>query len=275
MIDWTRGYECTWRFSQVDIATWASMRSVGNVTTASYSADSSTDSVETATLSCVLPYTEEMPSGWLRIEGLITQGASSSVITVATLNFTPETARWAGGMRTDSLRGVSGMQPAGESGTKMKDGVWAAKDSDGVRQISKLLGEYTPAPIVAYGTFSMPRQVVFDLDSTPLSVVKSMLNTAGWIARPNGFGEIELLPKPAKPIADFGSEDKGLFRSTASSDSNGRITYTRAWEPNLKVWDVFTASLPEIGLDGTYRVYSQRITCGNGISVEETVEEVL
>lgn len=279
MIDWTRGYECTWRFSEVDMATWASMGSLGSVTSATYEAEKATDSVETGTLTCILPYSSGKPAGWFRIEGLVQQGTSSTVVTVATLLFSPESSTWAGGMRTDSLRGVSGMAAASDAdnlpaGAELPDGEWAAKGSNGSARVAELIGSCTPAPIVEVGQFSVSETVVFDLDAPPLAAAKTILDKAGWIARPNALGEIEVMPMPSTPIASFGAEDKGLFKSTASSDSEGRITYTRAWSPVLKVWDVFTANLPEIGLDGTYRVYSQRVTCGKGITVEETVEEV-
>lgn len=279
MIDWTRGYECTWRFSEVDMATWASMGSLGSVTSATYAADSESDSVETGTLTCILPHSAGMPSGWYRIEGLVQQGASAAVVTVATLLFSPESSTWAGGMRTDSLRGVSGMAASSDvddlpEGAELLDGAWVAEGSNGSGRVAELIGSCTPAPVVQVGQFSVSDTVVFDLDSPPLAAAKEILDRAGWIARPNALGEIEIMPMPSAPIASFGIEDRGLFKSYASSDSDGRITYTRAWSPVLKVWDMFTANIPEIGLDGTYRVYSQRVTCGRGITVEETVEEV-
>ena len=274
MIDWTRGYECQWRFSPVDVRTWASMGATSNAVSATYSADITTDAVETGTLSCSMPYTVEAPSGWMRIEGLITQGDEAESITVGTLYFEPESASWQGGRRTDSLRGTSGIFPSSEA-DPVKDGAWAAKGENGAAHVASLIGEHTSAPIVIGEGCKVPETVVFDLDSTPLNAAKAILDATGWIMRPDGEGRIHVMQAPTEPVAGFGGRERGMFLSQSSMDSNKRITYTRAWGPGLRVWDLFQANLPEIGLRGTYRIVSQRVTCSSRITVEETVEEVL
>ena len=273
MIDWTRGYECQWRFSTVDLVTWASKTVINGVSSATYSADSSTDAIETSTLSRRGSYTERPIEGWVRIEGTVTQGSDSELVTVGTTLLTAETSSWAGGTRSDSMRGVSVLQPASEA-DPLADGAWAAKGSDAAARVAALIGGCTPAPIVVHGAPQLPDTVVFDLESKPLAAAKVLLDATKWIARPDGTGRIHIMQIPDKPSAYFGAGERGLFLSTASSDSNKRITYTRSWWPGLRVWDMFTANLPEIGLAGTFRVYSQRVKCDTRILVEETVEEV-
>ena len=274
MLDWTKPYECQWRFTTVDENTWASKDVVTPVISASYSADSTTDGLETGTVSRRVDATAEAVAGWMRMEAMCFQGTSSELVELATLRFDPETSSWAGGMRLDNLRGVSTIFTASEA-DPLPDGAWAAKGSDGAARAAALIGEYTPAPIVMHSTLQLQDTVVFDLDSTPLDAALSILRAEEWVARQDGLGQIHIMEQPTEPSAYFATRERGMFLSGASSDANGNITYRRHWGPGIRVWDIFQANLPEIGLSGTYRVVSQRVTCGKGIIVEETVEEVL
>lgn len=274
MIDWTRGYECQWRYSPVDVRTWASKGSTSNAVSATYTSDSATDAVETGTLSCSMPYQEGPSSGWMRIEGIVTQGDEVETVTVGTLFFETETSTWSGGRRTDNLRGTSGLYPASQA-DPVKDGAWAAKGENGAAHAAALIGAHTDAPVVVDGICRVPETVVFDLDSSPLEAAREILAAAGWVMRPDGDGRIHVMQAPSEPSYGFGGSERGMFLGEAARDANGRVTYTRAWGPGLRAWDMFQANLPEIGLSGTYRVVSQRVTCGSRITVEETVEEVL
>lgn len=50
------------------------------------------------------------------------------------------------------------------------------------------------------------------------------------------------------------------------------FSYTREFWPGVTVFDVVHATLPENGLSGDLRVATQRLECGNGVTVAETAE---
>lgn len=271
MIDWTKGYSTTWRVSRVDPVTWASMGEVPSIVEASYSADATTDAVETATAKCVLPFDAEPLGGWLRIEALLEQGTAAEHVTVCTMRFDAGGSTWRGGYRTDTLQGVSSLYPASEA-EKLPDGAWAEAMANGADRVASLIAPHTPAPIYVDGSYRIDEGTVYDLDSTPLAAALSILPD-GWAVRPDAYGAIHVTPASA-PVARFGTADRGMFLTEASSDSDGRITYTRQWGPGLRVHDAIGLKLPELGLDGDYRIVRQNVTCGSRITVEETVEAI-
>lgn len=274
-IDWTRGYECTWRLAKVDAATWADVGALSGVTSASYSSDAGSDSVETVSVEVAGAYDADAPeSRWYRLEGLCEQGAETALVTVATLRMAPEKSEWAGGMRTDTMRGASGLADAG-SAAALPDGAWAARWSDGAARAGSLVAGCTDAPVIVDGSFALSKPVVFDLDSTPLDAALVLLDGSEWVLRPDETGRVHVMQLPLVPTATFGTAERGMFLSTASRDADGAVTYTRAWGPGLRVHDMFRAYLPEIGLNGTYRVTKQEVECAASITVEETAEEVL
>lgn len=271
MIDWTRGYSTTWRISRVDPITWASMGEVPSVVEASYSADATTDAVETASAKCAIPFGSEPPVGWLRIEALVEQGAVAEHVTVCTMRFDAGRSTWEGGYRTLSLEGVSSLYPASEA-EELPDGAWSGPTANGAERAASLIDPHTPAPVYVDGSYRIDEGTVYDLDSTPLAAALSIV-PEGWAVRPDAYGAVHVMPVSA-PVTRFGTADRGMFLTSASSDSDGRITYTRQWGPGLRVHDAIGLKLPELGLDGDYRIVRQNVTCGSRITVEETVEAI-
>lgn len=56
---------------------------------------------------------------------------------------------------------------------------------------------------------------------------------------------------------------------TEASTVSDERTYTREWWPDTLPFDVVRGTLSSVGFDGDFRVVSQQVTCGAGITVEE------
>lgn len=73
---------------------------------------------------------------------------------------------------------------------------------------------------------------------------------------------------------DFGESllSKGAERMEELSKTTRKISYKREFDPNVKVNDVALFLLPQQGIVGTFRIVSQSLSIGAGISVSEIAE---
>ena len=65
---------------------------------------------------------------------------------------------------------------------------------------------------------------------------------------------------------------KGVERMEELSKSVRKISYSREFDPNVKVNDVALYLLPQQGIVGTFRIVSQSYEIGNGVKVSEIAE---
>lgn len=49
-----------------------------------------------------------------------------------------------------------------------------------------------------------------------------------------------------------------------------KVNYTREYRPDVAPFDMVRSSIERLGAEGDLRVFSQTLTCGNGLTVEET-----
>ena len=73
---------------------------------------------------------------------------------------------------------------------------------------------------------------------------------------------------------DYGESllEKGSERMEELSKTVRKISYSREFDPNIKVNDVALYLLPQQGIVGKFRVISQSYTIGNGVKVSEIAE---
>ena len=86
----------------------------------------------------------------------------------------------------------------------------------------------------------------------------------------NGRGEVAILPMPVSPSLSLDRAGACIMQPETSYNSDG-ITYRREWQPNVHPFSLVYGALPDRGLDGLYRVSTQKLTCTHGIEVEEAV----
>ena len=85
--------------------------------------------------------------------------------------------------------------------------------------------------------------------------------TRGWVSKVEDTDPILVGGETLQSYADRMLEEK-------STVSNTR-TYTREWWPNVMVGSLVHGTIASVGIDGIFRVDSQQLACGKGITVQE------
>lgn len=274
-MDWSGSYESTFRVVRVDRSTWESCGTVANCSDIEIDRDGSDAApmLETATMKVVGNPSEPFEGGWLRIVMDAVQGNSSESVPIATLWFADSRGRFDRGHRERDLTGSSALwQASGDA--KIGDGAWAPKGADGARWCADRLHERIDAPVTVDGAgFELAESIVFDLDSSVLKAVWAVLAPYGWYIRIDGRGEVHICAKPTSESLTIDQSGSCVLIPGTDYDS-GTKTYSREWHPNVEPFSLVKASIPSYGLDGLYEVVSQRLSCGKGVVVEESVKAV-
>ena len=273
-MDWTKGYSSTFRVGRVDPVTWELTGEVGGVGEIEIDRDGTDDApmLETASVKAVSMPSDEFEAGYLRIVMDAVQGTSSESVPVATLWFEGGRGRYDRGYREDELTGRSVLFGAADD--QVGDGSYAPKGVNGARWCADLLSENIDAPVDVTGDgFELPESIVFDLDSSVLEAVWSVLRPNGWTMWIDGRGEVHLSSKPTSEslVLDW---DGACILMPGTSYSEDEVSYSREWQPDVYPYSLVRGSLPDYGLVGMYEVTTQRIRCGRGMLTEESVKEV-
>lgn len=269
-VDFTQGYAARWRVDMIDAATWESRGVLGGVESAEVDRDC-TDAapmLETATMAATLPASAPFAPGWYRIVMEAEQGTHSQAVPIATLWFEAAGGTYDKGYRTDDLQGRSVLWQAAEP--PIGDGMYAPKGADGALWCAERLRSCIDAPVSVSGGFEVAENVVFDLGASVLEAVWAVLKDNGWCMQVDGRGEVAIIPLPAKPALSIDREGAAIMQPQVSY-RDGSLSYVREYAEGVYPLSLVYGAVPERGLDGTYRVQTQKLTCGRGITIEESV----
>ena len=272
-IDWTHGYTSSWRVNRIDPSTWEPCGEVRGIDSIAVERDG-TDGVpllEAATVEANMPADEPFEPGWHRIVMDAVQGTYAESVPIATLWLDSVRGKYAKGRRDDYIEGRSVLWQA--SRELVGDGAYAQNGINGADWAVRMLGACIDGPVSASGSFELARTYVFDLESSVLAAVWSVLLDNGWRLSIDGRGAVSVEPMPSEPALALDREGARLVMPGVSF-TDGTTTYRREWVPGIVPFDIVRGALPESGLDGLYRVRSQKLTCRRGIIVEESVEAI-
>jgi len=274
-MDWAGSYESSFRVDRIDPVTWEPCGTVENVTDIEVDRDGTDDSpmLETASMKATTDPSEPFEDGWLRVTMNAIQYGSSESVAIATLWFSAARGKYNRGYREDELEGVSVLRQA-SGDAKIGDGAWAPAGTDGARWCADRLSALIDAPVhVAGNGFAIGEPIVFDLDSSVLEAVWTVLRAGGWTMHIDGRGEVHIhaLPTEESLVLD---RPGSCVLMPGTDYREGTKTYSREWWPDVRPFSLVRAAMPAYGLDGLYEVRSQRLSCGRGIVVEESVKEV-
>ena len=272
-IDWTHGYTSSWRVSRIEPSTWEPCGELRGIESVSIERDGTDKApmLETATVTASMAATEPFEAGWHRIYMDAVQGTYSESVPVATLWLESESSAYAMGARKDSIKGKSVLWQA--SAEPIGDGVYAPAGIDGADWAVRMLSACIDAPVDAEGGFELDAAHVFDLNATVLDAVWALLTANGWCMGVDGRGAVHVRPMPSEPALVL-DRDGARIMMPSVTYRRGKLTYKREYSPGVVPFSVVRGALPEWGLDGDYRVKTQRLTCGRGILVEESVEAI-
>jgi len=336
-VDWTRGYSCHWRAYEVKRSTWADGAPVEGLrsVTVSRECSGSAPTLESGSVRVDAEPGAEMPERYLRVVLVATQDGVSERVDVATMLCAATGGTVSRGVDEVELTCRSVLMPAATA--RLDAGTYAPRGCDGVAWAASMLSGAVAAPVEASGGFSVDQHVVFDLGSTVLEAVWSVLRAGGHTLQVEGDGTVRVLPLPTDPalvldqararllspgvrhrldwtavpnryvavdgaeVAEAVNDDPGSVTSTVSrgyrhdvmDTSPKRVggetlaaycrrrleeestlmderTYVREWWPGVLPGSVVRGSLSSVGIEGDLRVSAQTLTCGRGVTVEET-----
>lgn len=272
-MDWTKGYTSRWRVYRIDKRTWEPSDELGGVESAEIdrSCNDAVPMLETASMTVTRPALEEFEPGWYRIVMEATQGTSGESVALSTVWLEAQSGTYDKGYREDKLDGRSTLWQAAD--TPIGDGAYAPKGADGAAWAADALAAVIDAPVNVEGGFELTDHIVFDLGSSVLKAVWSVLGPYGWCLRIDGRGEVHVMAIPTKPALTLDRAGSCVLMPKTAWSASG-ITYTREYATDVYPYDVVDGMVPESGLDGLYRVKSQKLTCDKGVGIEETVEVI-
>lgn len=196
MIDYGKGYACSWRLMEVDPDTWADSSEITGMLSASVERNSEDRLFESGSVSLDSQH-REVEEFWGRIEMLAESGGDMERHAVATFIMSPTKSTSHIGMGTLELEGRSVLAPADDR--VLLAGSYAPAGADGAQWAASLIAECTPAPVTAAGEFRLADNVVFAQGTTFLEAARMVVDAAGWCIRVSGSGEVTVMPKPSEP----------------------------------------------------------------------------
>lgn len=203
-------------------------------------------------------------AGWARIEW-----RDGSLYQLGTFRLELSSTTWEQGHATAKLKGYSVLKPADE--VTLTAGSFARAGIDGVAYVRELLS-VCPSRIVAQGSAQVPQNVVHDDDATYLEAAWDVLDAMGWRIRLDGDGTINLEPLPTEPALEISQYSAHGVQDGIDIDGE-EVSYTREFLGTVFPGDIVRLSVPQAGIDVTKRVTSQDLECGEGCTVEETLDE--
>ena len=207
-IDWTRGWDATWRLFRVDPATFSDTKLSRDVDTASI--DRTADALlESGSLTVTRDPGEGFEPGYYRIVVVAAQGTRRERVELATLWCVSNSGKLDRGIDVLSVDGRSVLWPA--SRRKMLAGTYAPRGVDGAEYAGSLLGECIHAPVSVEGSFALADHVVFDLGCTYLDAVWLLLEAGGYCMQLDGHGTVHIRPLPTKTTTTISGDNVRLL----------------------------------------------------------------
>ena len=202
--------------------------------------------------------------GWYAIDALVGNERHRLGVFYFTLkNLEQET----NGTMTYELQGVSVLYNASQQ--RVKGGYSVVKGNSGTATIEELLGccnvELDIEP------FQVQKTQTFNGNVTNLGACWSILRNAGMCMQIQDDGTIKVMSEPDEVTKRFTRDYKGLFNQVSISDNE--IGYE--CELDGRPYDKVEVSLPDFGINSTFKIASQSIELENSLITKETVKETV
>lgn len=203
----------TWRVRKIDEASWLPVETISGIDSVTIKRAYGKDAplIESGDME----FKGELEDGWYRIEALGASNADSQVEPIATLLFSSDGSDWSHRSWGGSMTGESVLVYASER--KFKPGEYAPKGADGALYAAELLRKCIPAPVRTAGSFIISEHVVFDLGSSVIDGVWSILDTAGWCLQIAGDGTVTIMPKPTEYAFEIETSTLGFIMPDVST----------------------------------------------------------
>lgn len=201
--------------------------------------------------------------GWHRIEAV--DGGRGAL---GCFRFEVKSRTYSHGRVTAQADGYSLLKPADEA--EVAAG-FSAKAGDSVASIARSLLSACPCGVDVPYTTTVPKDVVFDSGCTRLDALWQVLDAVGWCVQlVDGVAVVS--PLPDEPALSLDATTPHVMRD--GYEAGEELTYERELDGDVRPFDMVAVELPQVGMSGRYRVLSQSIDIGSGVTVSETVGDL-
>ena len=196
-MDWSKGYTAEYYLAIVDPGTW---RDIGRINITGGSIKRDLESLRESAAVDV----REKPQGvesWVRVYLDSKQGGATEHVAIFTGLATTPKDNLNGVIRNNSLECYSVLKPAYD--VDLLRGWYAPAGASGASLIADLLS-VTPAPVYAAENAPILRSnIIADDSETRLTMIDKILTAIDWRIRIDGYGTINIEPKPSEAAATF------------------------------------------------------------------------
>lgn len=198
-INWSDGYSSRWRVHRVNPVTWADAEEVRGISsvTIERTGSGSAPLLESGTMKVDSGVLGEFEEGYYRISMVATQGDVSERVNVSTMYCTQTGGSYNVGAKVSTVNCRSVLFPASVSA--MQSGSYIRACDDGVEYACEALRGVLAAPVEGVGHFYLNDSYVFDIGTSVLAAVWTVLSSGGWAIQIDGSGRVMVLPKPEEP----------------------------------------------------------------------------
>ena len=196
-MDWTRGYSAEWRIFEVNRDTWADASLVEGVRSVKIERDCGSDAPLLESGSISIDSAEPFEEKYLRVTMTTVQDGISERFDIGTFLCTQTSGESDRGNDEQDIMARSVLYPA--SVRKLVRGSYAPMGTDGAQWAADMLASCCAAPVGFTGGFTLASNIVFDIGTSYLEAVWSILDAGGYCIRLGGDGSISVEPLPTDP----------------------------------------------------------------------------
>lgn len=204
-MDWSKGFSSRFIARTVDPHTWGDTEEI-EVTGGTISRDSTTDLVESASLTVTQPVGEQ----WIRVYLIAEQEGQKTCREALFTGLATTPERSINGRREEnSLDCYSVLKVADD--ILLPLGYFIPSGSRSGEMLERLLSDIPGKLTIAPGSPYLTKTIVAGVSDSKLKMSKQIVDAIGWQIRIDGMGHVSVGPKPKAIVASFNSQDKDVI----------------------------------------------------------------
>ena len=199
-MNWKKGYSASFLAMRVNPKTWQDLEEI-KILDGSISRDDSSDLLESASVTM----TEAVGEIWVRIYLVARQNGEAARVPLFTGLTSEPTRNIRGNHESYDVECYSVLKPCADKMLPL--GWYAPYGGDGIEIIADLLKNCGIKVNSEFGGYYLATNIVAESGETYLTMAKKVAKAINWQIRPNGLGEVSILPYSNEVKARFDGEN--------------------------------------------------------------------
>ena len=199
-MNWKKGYSASFLAMRVNPKTWQDLEEI-KILDGSISRDDSSDLLESASVTM----TEAVGEIWVRIYLVARQNGEAARVPLFTGLTTEPTTKIRGNHESYDVECYSVLKPCADKMLPL--GWYAPYGGDGIEIIADLLKNCGIKVNSEFGGYYLATNIVAEAGETYLTMAKKVAKAINWQIRPNGLGEVSIVPYSNEVKARFDGEN--------------------------------------------------------------------